>query len=265
MHVLILTNSQRVSEDLDAEVKKLGRILEGKHTELAEAVKRFENQAGNFRNELRGSQAEVMEPKLKGNITDLQNYDRKKVATALVKMFSDQAKQAKTQGALSLLSGQTTNTIGLSLGLRVEYALYDNSRGQSEEPSERYIDMFRAIQHNVKANPELRDRLLDGSLSPNSLSKMSRASMESKAAVIKEVEKQHVHTQEFHRAKDLIAGHAKLVQVSRRLKDTLLAHDAIQAELARYKSHAEYQLAHYSNVSKRHQAKLREQKEEIYR
>lgn len=37
-----------------------------------------------------------MEPKLKGNITDLLNCDRKKVATALVKMFSDQAKQAKT-------------------------------------------------------------------------------------------------------------------------------------------------------------------------
>lgn len=180
-----------------------------------------------------------MKPKLKGNITDLLNCDRKKVATALVKMFSDQAKQAKTQGAF-------------------------NSRGQSEKPSERYIDMFRAI-HNVKANPELRDRLLDGSLSPNSLSKMSRVSMESKAAVMKEVEKQHVLTQEFHRAKDLIAGHAKLVQISRRLKDTLLAHDAIQAELARYKNHAEYQLAHYSNVSKRHQAKLREQKEERYR
>ena len=179
IHVLILTTSQRVGEDLDAEVKKLRRTLEGKDTELAEAVKRSENQAGNFRNELQGSQEEAMEPKLVENITDLQNDHRKNVAMALVKIFSDQAKQAETQGALSLLSGQTTYAIGLSLGLRVEYSLYHNSRGQSEKPIEQYFDSFRAIQHNVKANPELRDRLLDGSLSPNSLSKMSKASMES--------------------------------------------------------------------------------------
>ena len=72
-HVLLLTTSQRVCEDLDAEVKKLRRNLEGKDTELAEAVKRSENQAGDFRNELEGSQEEAMEPNLVENIADLQN------------------------------------------------------------------------------------------------------------------------------------------------------------------------------------------------
>jgi len=144
----------------------------------------------------------VLQTELVENISDLQSDDRKKVATALVKMFVDQTKQAEKQHAFSLPPGQKADSFGLRLGLAVEYAMYLNFWGHSGKPSDQYSDKFRAISHNVKANAELRDRLLNGSLSPNDLSKMSRDDMaskelqEKKAEMIKEAEKQHTLIQE---------------------------------------------------------------------
>ncbi len=144
----------------------------------------------------------VLQTELVENISDLQSDDRKKVATALVKMFVDQTKQAEKQHAFSLPPGQKADAFGLRLGLAVEYAMYLNFWGHSGKPSDQYSDKFRAISHNVKANAELRDRLLNGSLSPNDLSKMSRDDMaskelqEKKAEMIKEAEKQHTLIQE---------------------------------------------------------------------
>lgn len=150
----------------------------------------------------RDSLGMVLQTELVENISDLQSDDRKRVATALVKMFVDQTKQAEKQHAFSLPSGQKADAFGLRLGLAVEYAVYLNFWGQSGKPSEQYSDKFRAILYNVKANPDLRDRLLHGSLSPNDLSKMSRDDMaskelqEKKAEMIKEAEKQHMLIQE---------------------------------------------------------------------
>lgn len=144
----------------------------------------------------------VLQTELVENISDLQSDDRKKVATALVKMFVDQTKQAEKQHAFSLPPGQKTDAFGLRLGLAVEYAVYLNFWGHSQKASDQYSDKFRAILHNVKANADLRNRLLNGSLSPNDLSKMSRDDMasrelqEKKAEMIKEAEKQHTLIQE---------------------------------------------------------------------
>ena len=144
----------------------------------------------------------VLQTELVENISELQSDDRKKVATALGKMFVDQTKQAEKQHAFSLPTGQKADAFGLRLGLAVEYAMYLNFWGHSGKPSDQYSDKFRAISHNVKANAELRDRLLNGSLSPNDLSKMSRDDMaskelqEKKAEMIKEAEKQHTLIQE---------------------------------------------------------------------
>ena len=146
-----------------------------------------------------GIQAELV-----GSIDELQGEDRKNAANALKKMFVDQTKQAEKQGSFKLPQGQSVDAFGLRLGLQVEYAIYFNYFGSlpTGKPSEPYKDKFRAILHNVKANPSLRDRLLNGSLSPDELSKMSRDDMaskelqEKKAEMMKEAEKQHFLIQE---------------------------------------------------------------------
>ena len=138
------------------------------------------------------------------HIDDLRSQERKNAATALVKIFVNETKQAEKQGAFSLPQGQSVDNFGLRLGLQVEYAVYLNFFGKldSGKPSPEYIDKFRAIHHNVKANPSLRDRLLKGELSPNDFSKMTRDDMaskelqEKKAEMIKEAEKQHMLIQE---------------------------------------------------------------------
>ena len=169
----------------------------------------------------------VLQTELVDKISDLQSDDRKKVATALVKMFVDQTKQAERQHAFSLPPGQKADVFGLKLGLAVEYAVYLNFWGQSGKPSEQYSDKFRAILYNVKANSDLRDRLLNGSLSPNDFSKMSRDDMaskelqEKKAEMMKEAEKQHTLIQEdgprmrrTHKGEELIEDESHMGDVA---------------------------------------------------
>jgi hypothetical protein len=136
------------------------------------------------------------------DISELQNENRRKVASALVKLFVDQTQQAQKQGAFSLPPGQSAQEFGKSLGLQVEYAIYLNFWGHTEEPRSEYGEKLRMMLHNVKANTGLRDRLLSGSLSPNEFSKMSSNDMASKelqektAEMLKEAEKQHMLVKE---------------------------------------------------------------------
>ncbi|KAL6714411.1 Transcription factor bye1 [Lecanora helva] len=175
----------------------------------------------------RESTGMVLQTELVDKISDLQSEDRKRVATALVKMFVDQTKQAEKQQAFSLPPGQKVDAFGLRLGLAVEYAVYLNFWGQSGKPSEQYTDKFRAILYNVKANPELRNRLLSGSLPPNDFSKMSRDDMaskelqEKKAEMMKEAEKQHTLIQEegprmrrTHKGEELIEDESHMADVT---------------------------------------------------
>ena len=144
-----------------------------------------------------GFQAEVVE-----SVDALQSESRKKVATALIKVFVDATKAAQKQGSFKLPLGQSPETFGNQLGLLVEHAIYFEHWGYAAEATPQYIEKFRTINHNVKANPELRDRLLNGSLAPKDLSKMSSQDMASKdlqeemAKMRKEAEKQHVIVQE---------------------------------------------------------------------
>lgn len=114
------------------------------------------------------------------SIADLHNDARKKIAGALVKLFVDQTKQAQKEGAFSLPPNQSVEDFGNKLGLAVEYAIFLNFWGPSAEQSSHYPEKFRTINHNVKQNPALRNRLLTGDLSPNDFSKMSSHDMASK-------------------------------------------------------------------------------------
>ncbi|KAL9603847.1 MAG: hypothetical protein Q9219_000956 [cf. Caloplaca sp. 3 TL-2023] len=128
----------------------------------------------------RDAKAAVLQMELVENITDLRNDARKKIAGALVKLFVDQTKQAQKEGAFSLPPNQSVEAFGNKLGLAVEYAIFLNFWGPSAEQSSHYPEKYRTINHNVKQNPALRNRLLTGDLSPNDFSKMSSHDMASK-------------------------------------------------------------------------------------
>lgn len=161
----------------------------------------------------------VLQTELVENISELQSEPRRRIAIALEKLFVEQTQQAEKQGAFKLPSGQTPDAFGLRLGLAVEYAIYLNFWGQSEQPSNTYADRFRTILHNVRANTALRDRLLDGSLPPNQFSQMTTDEMASKelqektVEMKKEADKQHMLVQEdgprirrTHKGEELVGG-----------------------------------------------------------
>lgn len=150
----------------------------------------------------RDSKGGITQTNLVEDVSDLQSGARRNVAAALVKMFVDGATQAQKEGAFKLPKGQTLEVLGRRLGLAVEYAVFANFSGPGGEPNPAYSNKLRMILHNVKANPALRDRLLNRSLSPQELSQMSSDDMASKelqemtAEMKKETEKQHVLVQE---------------------------------------------------------------------
>ena len=175
----------------------------------------------------RDSKGLVLQTELVENISDLQSDARKRVATALVKLLVDQTQQAQKDGTFKLPQGQNLDAFGLKMGLAVEYAMYLNFWGHSAIPAQQYTEKFRMILHNVKANPALRDRLLNGSLSPNELSKMSSFDMASKELqqkteeIIKESEKQHIIIQEdgprirrTHKGEELVDNDSHIAESS---------------------------------------------------
>ena len=167
-------------------------------------------------------QAELVE-----SIDDLQSEDRKRVAKALIKLIVDSTKQAQTQGSFKLPHGQNAEVLGNTIGLAVEYALYLNFWGNAPKPNPRYGEQFRSINHNVKNNVELRDRLLSGLLSPNELSQMRSQDMASKelqektAEIKKDAEKQHIIQQEdgprirrTHKGEELVGEDTHMTMAS---------------------------------------------------
>ncbi|KAL2039390.1 hypothetical protein N7G274_008058 [Stereocaulon virgatum] len=70
-HVRILTNAQRLAEDLDAEVKQLRRTLERIKRELADATKHSGTEAASPQNELQDSPTQLTQPKVAQNLGDV--------------------------------------------------------------------------------------------------------------------------------------------------------------------------------------------------
>jgi SPOC domain/Transcription factor S-II (TFIIS), central domain len=162
-------------------------------------------------------QAELVE-----NIADLHNPIRQRAAKALDKLFGESIEAAKKDKSFKQRSGQSDSELGLRIALSVEYALYLNLWGNSEEPSPSYGAQLRTILHNVKANHRLRDRLLNSQLSANELSQMSSFDMASKEKqeeaqkIMKDAERQHTLIEEpgprfrrTHKGDELIENDAQ--------------------------------------------------------
>jgi hypothetical protein len=132
----------------------------------------------------------------------LGNPARKSAATALIRLFVDQITAAQKKGSYTLPAGQLAEDAARQLGLSIEDAMYHNFCGRAGEPTESYKLQLRTILFNVKKNPSLRDRLLVGSLSPESLARMKPEDMASEelqqkdAEIKRESERQHIIIQE---------------------------------------------------------------------
>ncbi|KAJ5913965.1 hypothetical protein N7504_002848 [Penicillium tannophilum] len=127
---------------------------------------------------------------------------RKSAANALIKFFVDQITAAQKKESFSLPDGQSAEDTARQLGLSVEGAMYQNICEGTGEPTEPYKSQLRAILFNVKKNHSLRDRLLVGSVSSDTLSMMKSEEMASEelqrkdAEIKREAERQHIIIQE---------------------------------------------------------------------
>ncbi|KAJ6135005.1 hypothetical protein N7512_000165 [Penicillium capsulatum] len=127
---------------------------------------------------------------------------RKSAATALIKLFVDQAAASHKRGSFSLPAGQTAEDVARQLGLNIEDAMYRVLCEGAGEPTEAYKLQLRTILFNVKKNPSLRDRLLVGTVPPESLARMKPEEMASEelqqkdAEIKREAERQHMIIEE---------------------------------------------------------------------
>lgn len=149
-----------------------------------------------------GSVTEKATAEVAGTPEEIGNAARRSCANALVKLFVDQIHEAQKQGTYQLPEGKSVEDVARPLGLSIEHAMYLNICGGTGEPNEPYKSQLRTILFNVKKNTSLRDRLLVGSLAPNTLSTMSTQDMASEelqqkdAEIKREAEKQHIIVQE---------------------------------------------------------------------
>ncbi|KAL9087496.1 MAG: hypothetical protein Q9165_006607 [Trypethelium subeluteriae] len=143
--------------------------------------------------------------------------DRRAVGDALLKVIADQIRQVSRQGTYRIPDGQTADSLGNHHALRIEYALFTNHCATSLGPTQAYKNQFREINANLKRNPILLSRLLQGSLTPDELSTMSSADMateerQKEMAAIKEqnekqatlVEEQKPRMRKTHKGDELI-------------------------------------------------------------
>ena len=103
--------------------------------------------------------------------------ERRSVGDALLKVISDQIRQSSRKGNYRIPDGQTADSMGNHHALRIEYSLFMNHCGTSSTPTQAYKNQFREINANLKRNPTLLSRILEGSLAPDELSKMSSTDM----------------------------------------------------------------------------------------
>ncbi|PWY83739.1 hypothetical protein BO94DRAFT_566888 [Aspergillus sclerotioniger CBS 115572] len=160
-------------------------------------------------------------------VADLTHATRKSVAKALINLFGGLSSDAQKEGSFKLPEGsqwKSAEEYARQLALSIESAMYQNICGGTGDPSEAYRTHMRTILFNVKKNPSLRDRLLVGSLLPDTLSKMSSEDMASEelqqknAEIKREAERQHIIVQDqgprirrTHKGEELVEDDNHLV------------------------------------------------------
>ncbi|KAI9666080.1 MAG: hypothetical protein M1821_004015 [Bathelium mastoideum] len=143
--------------------------------------------------------------------------ERRGVGDALLKVIADLIRQVSRQGHYRIPDGQTADSLGNHHALLIEYSLFMNHCGTSSAPTQAYKNQFREINANLKRNPTLLSRLLQGSLTPDELSTMSSTDMateerQKELAAIKEqnekqatlVEEQKPRMRKTHKGDELI-------------------------------------------------------------
>ena len=136
------------------------------------------------------------------NISELRSESRRRIAEGFVKLCTLLMHAAQKEGSFTLPEGQSFDAFCLRLSLSLEYALCMNYWGTGDQPTENYQGQYRRLNANLKSNSSLRNSVLNSTLSPNELAKMSTSDMASKEQkekeekIRKESAKQHVLVQD---------------------------------------------------------------------
>ena len=143
--------------------------------------------------------------------------ERRRAGDALLRVIADAIRQESRKGHYRIPDGQTADSLGNHHALRIEYSLFMNHCGTSSTPSQAYRNQFLEINANLKRNPTLLSRILQGSLTPDELSTMSSTDMateerQKEMAAIKEqnekqatlVEEQKPRVRKTHKGDELI-------------------------------------------------------------
>lgn len=129
---------------------------------------------------------------------EISDPTRSKIASNIVKSFIEQANGLAQSGALHLAKGETAKSLGTSVALQVEHAVYQVRSGGQGEPNDAYKDQIRSILNNIKRNAELATQLMTKNLPADKLAAMDPKDMATEeqkqkdAEEKKRMEKQHV-------------------------------------------------------------------------
>lgn len=109
------------------------------------------------------------------NIEDLPPA-QKKLTEALMKHMADLIKAAADTGRYRIPDGETPTSVATALSLKLDHALASHY-GAPVDNNSGYALQHRRIVYNMKHNPDLLDKLLNGSLTSEELAVMSSDDM----------------------------------------------------------------------------------------
>lgn len=133
------------------------------------ALKRRKQSGGSVAEDRRGSGQGLV-----AQIKDLPT-DRQKVAQHLQKVMADGIQKAVKDRSYRIPDGESGATVSERHAIAVEYAMHVHHG----ELTPAYSAQFRSLRANIKMNPALLNRLLNGSLTADELSVMSSEDMAS--------------------------------------------------------------------------------------
>ncbi|KAJ9640356.1 Transcription factor bye1 [Coniosporium tulheliwenetii] len=155
-----------IAESEDQGKRKRSR---SSHANGDAALKRRKQSGGSVAEDRRGSGQGPVE-----QIKDLPT-DRQKVAQHLQKVMADGIQKAVKDGSYRIPDVDNRATVSERHAIAVEYAMHVHHG----ERTPAYTTQFRSISANIKINPALLNRLLNGSLTADELSVMSSEDMAS--------------------------------------------------------------------------------------
>ena len=157
---------------------------------------------------------------------DELHNDRRRVFDFSKKSMITVLEQAVRDGAYHIPAGQSEDSVAHKLSLEFEHALYLSHSSPDGTLQNSYRAQMASVIANLKRNTELRDQVLQGTVSMNALSTMTTDQMagteliKQMEVMKKEAEKQHILVQEegprirrTHKGEELVENDQDMVNI----------------------------------------------------